>query len=164
MGKRASASVNEFDDRPKNPRLYLATHVFQKGLQVGSVLNLTIAPLVYILKNRSLPPLSDRAKYAPHLAAAGVTLSMGLLAKKWQNIDDEGFMDRSWRIKRNKMQNRVDNFALAFGGLGALFGAAKYPALNAANSVAGAALGGSYGIGWGVLAHFISSKFMDMRD
>eukprot|EP00210_Caulerpa_lentillifera_P001144 g1101.t1 len=100
------------------PAARLFGHILTKGLQVGSVLGVSVVLPIAYLCNSTLQKDSVH-KLVVCSAAGGVTLSGLLGMYKMARMDREGMEDRVYRLHYNESQNRLDRMNTVFGLFGA---------------------------------------------
>lgn len=103
------------------PSAILIKHVAAKGLQVGSLLGLLASPMYAVVRGKPIVATTlSGLLWAP---PAGFLLSMGMLAYKAVDMDEDGANDRGFRIHVHPGQNRVDTLCLVGSLVGASVGA-----------------------------------------
>lgn len=124
---------------PEYPARYLTIHCAVKGLQVGSILGIALAPPVAYF--RKLPIMQAFSRTAPVSVVGGVGVVLGMLYYKYHagELDEAGVDDRSYRLANNAGQVKVDQYtfvgSLAGASAGAVFGRGGVRSILAATSV-----------------------------
>lgn len=126
----------------KYPRVELYSHVTFKTIQAGALLGMiVIAPAVRLAAGpRTLKAVTETAlRYGRNGAIIGIPLGSLMTygrATSGDGIDEDGFIDRAYRLRYNRNQVRVDRASM----LGTL-GGAGVALLLGGSAVSGAVVG-----------------------
>lgn len=126
----------------KYPRMELYTHVTFKTIQAGALLGMVlIAPAVRLVSGpRTLNAISETAlRYGRNGALIGIPLGPLMTygrATSGDGLNEDGFIDRAYRLRYNRNQVRVDQASI----VGTL-GGAGVAVLLGSSAVSGAVVG-----------------------
>jgi len=90
------------------------------------------------------------------LQAVGMAFGIAMTMMRTYGNTDDQIYDRTYRLRHNKGQVRMDKFTYGCAALGGLGGAAG--GLSSAGAVASGVQGASMGIGLAVLAHVLTKR------
>ncbi|KAK2572638.1 hypothetical protein P5673_001611 [Acropora cervicornis] len=126
----------------KYPRMELYTHVTFKTIQAGALLGMVlIAPAVRLVSGpRTLNAISETAlRYGRNGALIGIPLGPLMTygrATSGDGLNEDGFIDRAYRLRYNRNQVRVDQASIV-----GLLGGAGVAVLLGSSAVSGAIVG-----------------------
>lgn len=148
-------SDNNFD-ATQHPMKELMSHILAKSWQTGSLLGVALPVPWLLYKGKFTSNAMLRA--AGYGGLAGLVLLPSLFSIKVHRIDDDGLVDRAYRLHYNALQHRCDQFALIGSVAGALALVAvnmnrKPRRANWLTAVGTLAIGSAAG----VLAHVVTS-------
>lgn len=152
LGERLS---DEDMQNIKHSRAELYFHVVLKDVQAFAFLGMcVVAPAVQMIRGpRNFAALQATAiKYAKVGAVIGVPagFAMTYMRGRSADMDDDGFYDRCYRLRKNRNQVRVDRgtyLGTIAGAAGALGMGAPVSSGAVVGLVAGTILGGLYNTG-----------------
>lgn len=139
MGQKLA---DEEMEQIKYPRMELYTHVTFKTIQAGALLGMVlIAPAVRLVSGpRTLNAISETAlRYGRNGALIGIPLGPLMTygrATSGDGLNEDGFIDRAYRLRYNRNQVRVDRASI----VGTL-GGAGVAVLLGSSAVSGAVVG-----------------------
>jgi len=107
------------DEMPEYPAQIILKHMFNKGIQTGSVLGLFVVLPTAMVIRKNIPSFvwaqSQPQKIVSTTLGTVTAVCMGIPFT--MGLTEEGVDDRAYRLVQNANQNRVDTYSLI--GLGA---------------------------------------------
>ncbi|XP_064398491.1 uncharacterized protein LOC135345075 [Halichondria panicea] len=147
-------SEPDADENISHPSLELYRHTILRGANMGSFLALVVGPPVLFFRGVRSP--AEMMRRMAGICAKGMGIGMVFAAvmtmMRTRGNTEEQVFDRSYRLRYNKRQVRLDKFSYGFALIGGAAGAAGLGGLG------GVVGGASMGLGLSVIGHSLTGR------